>query len=135
MLIGSVVLRHDKPIAWAALQRWLESVLSLRGDSLRFILGRLGGALSLRLDARASRTVGEALRPGLQELALMARSPGFDWAGFAACDGAAGLRRRADTASRYISDFGLAMYCGFGRQPGKDGTETMREHAEVVRSR
>jgi hypothetical protein len=24
------------------------------------------------------------------------------------------------------------MYCGFGRQPGKDGTETMREHAEVV---
>jgi hypothetical protein len=49
-------------------------------------------------------------------------------------DGAAGLRRRADTASRYISDFGVAMYCGFGRQPGKDGTETMREHAEVVRT-
>jgi len=47
-------------------------------------------------------------------------------------DGAAGLRRRVDTASRYISDFGVAMYCGFGRQPGKDGTETMREHAEVV---
>jgi hypothetical protein len=49
-------------------------------------------------------------------------------------DGAAGLRRRADTASRYISDFGVAMYCGFGRQPGKDGAETMREHAEVVRA-
>jgi len=47
-------------------------------------------------------------------------------------DGAAGLRRRVDTASRYISDFGVAMYCGFGRQPGKDWTETMREHAEVV---
>lgn len=47
-------------------------------------------------------------------------------------DGVAGLRRRVDTASRYISDFGVAMYCGFGRQPGKDGTETMREHAEVV---
>ena len=45
-------------------------------------------------------------------------------------DGEAGLRRRVDTASRYISDFGVAMYCGFGRQPGKDGTETMREHAE-----
>ena len=49
-------------------------------------------------------------------------------------DGGAGLRRRVDTASRYISDFGVAMYCGFGRQPGKDGTETMREHAEVVRA-
>jgi hypothetical protein len=26
------------------------------------------------------------------------------------------------------------MYCGFGRQPGEDGTETMREHAGVVRA-
>jgi hypothetical protein len=25
------------------------------------------------------------------------------------------------------------MYCGFGRQPGADGMETMREHARVVR--
>ena len=49
-------------------------------------------------------------------------------------DGAAGLRRRVATASRYITDFGVAMYCGFGRQPGQDGTETMREHAEVVRA-
>ena len=49
-------------------------------------------------------------------------------------DGAAGLRRRHATASRYISDFGVAMYCGFGRQPGADGTETMREHADVVRT-
>jgi hypothetical protein len=48
-------------------------------------------------------------------------------------DGVAGLRRRVATASRYISDFGVAMYCGFGRQPGQDGTETMREHARVVR--
>ncbi len=48
-------------------------------------------------------------------------------------DGAAGLRRRVRTASRYISDFGVAMYCGFGRQPGQDGAETMREHARVVR--
>src|ERR1700691_4393454 len=48
-------------------------------------------------------------------------------------DGAAGLRRRVATASRYISDFGVAMYCGFGRQPGRDGTETMRDHASVVR--
>ncbi len=48
-------------------------------------------------------------------------------------DGEAGLRRRVATASRYIPDFGVAMYCGFGRQPGQDGTETMREHADVVR--
>ena len=32
------------------------------------------------------------------------------------------------------SDFGVAMYCGFGRQPGADGTETMREHARVART-
>ena len=49
-------------------------------------------------------------------------------------DGEAGLRRRVDTASRYISDFGVAMYCGFGRQPGADGMETMREHRRVVTS-
>jgi hypothetical protein len=49
-------------------------------------------------------------------------------------DGEAGLRRRVDTASRYISDFGVAMYCGFGRQPGADGTQTMSEHARVVRA-
>jgi hypothetical protein len=49
-------------------------------------------------------------------------------------DGVPGLRRRHATASRYISDFGVAMYCGFGRQPGSDGMETMREHGRVVRS-
>jgi hypothetical protein len=49
-------------------------------------------------------------------------------------DGLAGLRRRHATASRYLDDFGVAMYCGFGRQPGADGTETMREHAAVVRA-
>jgi hypothetical protein len=49
-------------------------------------------------------------------------------------DGVAGLRRRVATASRYLPDFGVAMYCGFGRQPGADGTETMREHARVVRA-
>ena len=49
-------------------------------------------------------------------------------------DGEAGLRRRVTTASRYIGDFGVAMYCGFARQPGEDGTETMREHGDVVRT-
>ena len=47
-------------------------------------------------------------------------------------DGADGLRRRHATASKYLDDFGVAMYCGFGRQPGQDGTETMREHRRVV---
>ncbi|MBV9193067.1 MAG: hypothetical protein JO168_02900 [Solirubrobacterales bacterium] len=49
-------------------------------------------------------------------------------------DGVAGLRRRHATASRYLDDFGVAMYCGFGRQPGADGMETMREHRRVARS-
>jgi hypothetical protein len=47
-------------------------------------------------------------------------------------DGADGLRRRHATASKYLDDFGVAMYCGFGRQPGADGMETMREHRRVV---
>ncbi len=46
--IGSVVLRHDRPIAWAALRRWLESVLSLRGDSVL----RLKGVVWLHGDDR-----------------------------------------------------------------------------------
>jgi hypothetical protein len=49
-------------------------------------------------------------------------------------DGLSGLRRRHATASRYLKEFGVAMYCGFGRQPGADGTETMREHRRVVRA-
>jgi hypothetical protein len=47
-------------------------------------------------------------------------------------DGIEGLRRRHATASRYLSDFGIANYCGFGRQPGQDGMETMRGHRDVV---
>jgi hypothetical protein len=47
-------------------------------------------------------------------------------------DGLAGLRRRHATASRFLDGFGVAMYCGFGRQPGRDGSETMREHRDVV---
>ena len=47
-------------------------------------------------------------------------------------DGIPGLRRRYETASRYLAEFGVAMYCGFGRQPGVDGHETMRQHREAV---
>jgi hypothetical protein len=49
-------------------------------------------------------------------------------------DGLSGLKRRHATASRYLDDFGVAMYCGFGRQPGADPMATMREHARVVRA-
>jgi hypothetical protein len=49
-------------------------------------------------------------------------------------DGVEGLERRHATASRYIADFGVAMYCGFGRQRGEDWTETMREHRRVALS-
>jgi hypothetical protein len=49
-------------------------------------------------------------------------------------DGIPGVRRRHATASRYLGDFGLAMYCGFGRQPGENGVETMREHRRVARA-
>jgi hypothetical protein len=47
-------------------------------------------------------------------------------------DGIPGVQRRKATASRYLNDFGVAMYCGFGRQPGKDGMETMRGHREAA---
>jgi hypothetical protein len=47
-------------------------------------------------------------------------------------DGVPGLERRHATASRYLDDFGVAMYCGFGRQPGADGMQTMREHRRVA---
>ena len=49
-------------------------------------------------------------------------------------DGVDGLRHRHATASKYLDDFGVSMYCGFGRQPGEDGMETMREHRRVVKA-
>jgi hypothetical protein len=49
-------------------------------------------------------------------------------------DGEPGLKRRHATASRYLDDFGVAMYCGFGRQRGEEPEETMREHSRVIRS-
>ena len=46
--VNSVVIRHDRPIEWASLRRWLESVLSLRGDSVL----RLKGIVWLRHERR-----------------------------------------------------------------------------------
>jgi len=47
-------------------------------------------------------------------------------------DGVPGLRRRKATADRHLAGYGVAMYCGFGRQPGKDGMQTMRDHREAA---
>lgn len=47
-------------------------------------------------------------------------------------DGIAGARARAGTARRHLADFGVAMYCGFGRQPGQDPAATLREHRETA---
>jgi hypothetical protein len=47
-------------------------------------------------------------------------------------DGIPGLKRRQATASKFLDEFGVAMYCGFGRQPGRDGMQTMREHRDAV---
>jgi hypothetical protein len=33
-------------------------------------------------------------------------------------DGEAGLRRRSATASKFLPDFGVALYCGFRFPPG-----------------
>jgi hypothetical protein len=49
-------------------------------------------------------------------------------------DGVPGVARRKATASRHLADFGVAMYCGFGRQPGRDGMETMRDHRQSALS-
>ena len=61
-------------------------------------------------------------------------TPASSWASCCRSTGSRACGAAQATASRYLADFGVAMYCGFGRQPGKDGTETMREHARVVRS-
>ena len=49
-------------------------------------------------------------------------------------DGIVGARLRHATAARHLDDFGIAMYCGFGRQRGFHGEDTMREHAETARA-
>jgi G3E family GTPase len=46
--IGSVVLRYDRPIVWASLRHWLQSVLSLRGDAVL----RLKGVVWLQGETR-----------------------------------------------------------------------------------
>lgn len=49
-------------------------------------------------------------------------------------DGIPGARRRQRTASEFLGDFGVSMYCGFGRQAGQDGEETIRDHRATARA-
>jgi hypothetical protein len=45
-----------------------------------------------------------------------------------AITGNRGLELRVATARRHLANFGLANYCGFGRQPGVSIEETLRTH-------
>ena len=47
-------------------------------------------------------------------------------------DGLAGTRARIDTAEKFVSDFGIATECGFGRRPAETIPELLRIHAEAA---
>jgi hypothetical protein len=47
-------------------------------------------------------------------------------------DGVEGALRRVRTARRYVSGFGVATECGFGRRPKETIPELLRIHREVV---
>lgn len=85
----------------------------------------LAGPRYLRSEDQAFFSALSDLRPGDARVFLGIILP---------LDGIAGLRRRHATASRYLDDFGVAMYCGFGRQPGAEGDVTMREHRRAALS-
>ncbi len=41
--------------------------------------------------------------------------------------------RRLDVARKYLPDFGLAAYCGFGRNPPEDMPRTLEDHLTALR--
>jgi hypothetical protein len=47
-------------------------------------------------------------------------------------DGVEGTRKRMETASRYVSDYGIATECGWGRRPKETLPELLRIHAEAA---
>ena len=50
-------------------------------------------------------------------------------------DGTEGFRRRVESAHRYLPEFGIASYCGFGRLPAAEvpgKLAALRESAEVL---
>ena len=89
--------------------------------------GRLGAPRRAPLPAQR----GQAL---LRAACRSATSPtrASTWASSSRWTAFPALKRRYETASKYLDEFGVAMYCGFGRQPGEDGRETMRQHRETA---
>ena len=49
-------------------------------------------------------------------------------------DGVPGLKRRPKTASKYLGDFGVALYCGFRVPHGYTPEQAIREHRDVVQA-
>ena len=47
-------------------------------------------------------------------------------------DGLTGTKARIDTAEKYVTDFGIATECGFGRRPVETIPELLRIHAEAA---
>ena len=47
-------------------------------------------------------------------------------------DGVEGTRQRMQTASRYVSDYGIATECGWGRRPKETLPALLRIHAEAA---
>jgi hypothetical protein len=47
-------------------------------------------------------------------------------------DGGEGARRRLGTARKYITGFGIATECGFGRRPKETIPELLQIHREVA---
>ena len=42
------------------------------------------------------------------------------------------MRRRMETASRYVSDYGIATECGWGRRPTETLPALLRLHVEAA---
>ena len=47
-------------------------------------------------------------------------------------DGVEGTTRRIETAKRYVSDFGIATECGFGRRPKEQVPELLDIHRQAA---
>jgi hypothetical protein len=48
-------------------------------------------------------------------------------------DGVEGARRRINAAERYLSEFGVATECGFGRRPShQDVMRLIKLHADII---
>jgi len=43
------------------------------------------------------------------------------------------FKRRLDVARKFLPDFGLAAYCGFGRNPPEDMPRTLEDHLTALR--